>query len=138
MLSITKYIFESLTRGEEGINPGNGILRAARNYWTPIRGRKDVQEARESEAGAWAPKIAAANKIAQKAKEEAANAKDNIEGTEAAGIAAQKGAHAAGEAVGGLGKKVGEFAGEHPAAAALAGGLGLGYLLRKRKQQNNQ
>jgi len=64
---------------------------------------------------------------------------DNISGSQAAGIALKKGAHATGEAIGSGAKKAMEFAGEHPVAGGLiagaAGALGLRKLLNRNKPQ---
>jgi len=63
----------------------------------------------------------------------------DISGSQAAGIALKKGAQSAGEAVGSLGNKTMELAGEHPgmagAAAGVVGALGLRKLLNRNKQQ---
>ena len=61
----------------------------------------------------------------------------DLSGSEAAGIAAKKGAQAVGDAVGSAGKKVAELAGEHPAlagAGVAAAALGLRKILRRDKQ----
>jgi hypothetical protein len=63
----------------------------------------------------------------------------DISGSQAAGIALKKGAQSAGEAVGSLGNKTMELAGEHPgmagAAAGVVGALGLRKLFNRNKQQ---
>jgi len=62
---------------------------------------------------------------------------DNMSGSEAAGIATQKGMKEAGEAGGSLARKVGEFAGDHPmVAGAIAAGLGAKYLASRQRRNN--
>lgn len=66
----------------------------------------------------------------------AAALSDETTGVEAAGHALKKGAHAAGEAAGSLGKHAADFAGANPGTAGLiAGGLGTAaWLAAKRKR----
>jgi hypothetical protein len=62
---------------------------------------------------------------------------DNMSGSEAVGIATQKGMKEAGEAGGSLARKVGEFAGDHPmVAGAIAAGLGAKYLASRQRRNN--
>jgi len=63
---------------------------------------------------------------------------DQISGSEAAGIAAQKGMKAAGDAGGSIAKKAAEFAGEHPVAAGVVGGAAAAYGLRKIFNKNSK
>jgi len=59
-----------------------------------------------------------------------------MSGTEAAGIAAQKGMKEVGEAGGSIAKKAAEFAGEHPMTAGLVGGAAAAYGLKKIFNRN--
>lgn len=147
MLSIIKYTFgnilvEALTKDMEGINPDNRIGRKILHKLSPFYVKTDVGEARETEAGAWASKIAKlrqqhADDIKAAAQKVGKNTVGDVSGTEAAGIVAKKGARAAGEAIGSAGKKLAELAGDHPGLVAGAAGLlgGALYMKRKRQQQ---
>ena len=62
----------------------------------------------------------------------------DMSGSEAAGVAMKKGAHAAGEAVGSLGKKTMELAGEHPVMAGAVGALGAAAGLKRILRGGNK
>jgi hypothetical protein len=148
MISLVNF-FEALTTGVPDPTEAQSLSGTVARYWGNKFGMYtggQVKGVRDNEASAQA--IAAAKKLAkQKADFEAihpgalkkvANATKNnfgeMSGTEAAGHALNKGAHAVGDAAGGFGKKAMEFAGEHPAAAMGAAALGAGYLLARRNR----
>ena len=138
MVSIVNYIFESLTSGDAD-SPEMGVLRKGLKKITGLGGTSsDVETGRNEEAFAqtkhWGSKLRKATEEKDAAIEKA----DNISGTDAAGHAAFKAAKASGEAVGNAGNYIAKYAGIHPAAAAGAAALGAGYLLAKRKKNQQQ
>jgi hypothetical protein len=149
MISLVNF-FEALTTGVPDPSQAQSLGGTMARYWGNKFGMYtggQVKGVRDNEANAQA--AAAAKKLAkQKADFEAAHhqealkkaaqatkdASGEMSGTEAAGHALNKGAHAVGDAAGGFGSKAMEFAGEHPAAAMGAAALGAGYLLARRNR----
>lgn len=145
MIIISDFFMEALTSGvpnpNEAQSMGGQAARFLGNKIGLYTGGQ-VKGVRDKEAFEWSRKL---NKLKKEHSDElskfsnkATSQAHELSGSEAAGIAAKKGAQAAGDAVGSAGKKVAELAGEHPGLVAGAAGLGLGALLmRKRKQQIN-